>query len=65
MAVKELKEIKQGDKIVLEGNVYSVKRIEQSEVAKHGKSKCRLELEDDKGNKKLLIRLSDFQVETR
>jgi len=65
MATKELKDIKQGNKIFIENKYYFVKKIEHSDIGKHGKSKCRLELEDEQGNKRLLIRLSDFQVETR
>ncbi|MBI5871932.1 hypothetical protein HZB88_02500 [archaeon] len=40
-------ELKQGDKIKLEGKEYIVKNIEVSALGKHGHRKCRLELENN------------------
>ncbi|MDD5331719.1 MAG: hypothetical protein PHE43_02775 [Candidatus Nanoarchaeia archaeon] len=60
---KELKDLKPGEKINLEGNNYIVKEIEVSNIGKHGRSKCRLVVITSKKEEKILVRLSDMKAE--
>ena len=65
MERKKANEIKPGDKIVIEEQVCIVKKVEVSKIAKHGKSKVRIEAENSKGEVKVVIRPSDFEVEVQ
>ena len=40
------KDLKKGSKIILENVIFTVESIETSKIAKHGKSKCRIEALD-------------------
>lgn len=59
----EAKKIKAGDKIIIEEIICTVKKVEVSNIGKHGKVKCRIETVDDKGNEKVVIRPSDYEFE--
>jgi len=48
-------ELKKGDKIIFDGNNITIEEIEFSKVGKSGKSKCRIEGKDEKGEKKVFI----------
>jgi len=56
------KDLKQGDKILFEGQKLTVISIEVSKIAKHGKQKCRLEALDEKKEKKVFITLADEDI---
>lgn len=64
MATKGVNELKEGDKIIIDGEVCTVKKIEKSKVAKHGKAKCRISAMDSKGKEKVIIRLEKDTIET-
>lgn len=63
MERRKANEIKPGDRVVIEEQVCVVKKVEVSKIAKHGKSKVRIEAESSKGEIKVVIRPSDFEVE--
>ena len=65
MEKKKADSIKPGDKITIEEQVCIVKKVEVSKIAKHGKSKVRIEAENSKGEVKVVIRPSDFEVEVQ
>jgi len=46
-------DLKQGDKIIFEGQKLTVLSIEVSKIGKHGKQKCRLETSDENKEKKI------------
>jgi len=66
MAKKKFSELKQGDKILVYGDFFIIKKIEFSEKGiKQGRSKCRIEAENEKtGEKKVIIRLADEYAES-
>jgi translation elongation factor P/translation initiation factor 5A len=64
MPEKEVKKLKQGETILLEGSKYKIEKIEFSAIGKHGKSKCRIEASNDKGEKKVVIKVADDTIET-
>lgn len=57
----EVKDLKVGDKVKIDGESCIVKSIERSKVAKHGKAKVRLVL-DIKGKEKIIVRLESDEV---
>ncbi len=57
----EVKDLKVGDKVKIDGKDCIVKSIEKSKVAKHGKAKVRLVL-DVKGKEKVVIKLESDEV---
>ena len=61
----EIKELKTNDKFVLEGEEYTVKKIEVSKIGKHGRAKVRIEAKTKKNEDRILIRVSDEQVEKK
>jgi translation elongation factor P/translation initiation factor 5A len=67
MAKKQFGELKQGDKIVIFGDVLVVKKIELSEKGvKQGRTKARVEAENEKtGEEKVIIRLAKEEVEVK
>ncbi len=58
-------ELKQGDRIRLEGKEYIVKNIEVSALGKHGKRKCRLELENVQTKEaEVAIKIAEEEIES-
>ncbi len=64
MAEKAVKDLKEGDTIIFDGQEYQVKKLEISNVGKFGNRKCRVELTGKPGNK-IIIKLADELVEYR
>ncbi len=60
---KQADRLKTGDKIKLGGENVSILKIEFSDIGKHGKRKCRMEVKTDKGEKLVIIRPSDFMFD--
>ncbi len=63
MPEREVKDLKQGELILIEDAIYTIKKLEFSSIAKHGKSKCRIEAVNDKGEEKVVIRLAEDTIE--
>ncbi|MDP4012397.1 MAG: hypothetical protein Q8R00_02220 [Candidatus Nanoarchaeia archaeon] len=63
MERKKANTIKIGDKVTIEEEICTVKKVEVSKIGKHGKSKVRIEADNQKGETKVIIRPSDFEVE--
>lgn len=61
----EIKDLQVNDKFVLEGEEYTVKKIEVSKIGKHGRSKVRVEAKTKNGDDKILIRVSTEIVEKK
>ena len=66
---KKAKEIKEGEKIEIAGREFEVKNIEisSSESGKAGRKggrKVRIEAEDSKGEKMVLVRPEDYPLKT-
>ncbi len=59
------KDLKKGDKIVLDNENLIVEKIEVSKIGKHGKSKCRLECLNNKNEKKIFIVLADDEIQVQ
>jgi len=57
---KKANELKKGDKIKLAGQEGIVEAIELSDIGKHGKRKCRLEVRLPNGEKTIIIRPEDY-----
>jgi len=57
---KKANELKKGDKVKIAGQEGIVENIEFSEIGKHGKRKCRLEIRLLNGEKIVLIRPEDY-----
>lgn len=64
MAQKKAKDLKKGEKIFLDNIQYTVSSIEVSKIGKFGKAKARLEVIDDKKQKKIFIVLADEDIKT-
>ena len=58
----EIKDLKENDVFILEGEEYTVKKIEVSKIGKHGRSKVRVEVKTKSGDDKILIRVSTEQI---
>jgi len=64
MPKKQFGELKPGDKIRVFGDVLEVKKVELSEKGvKQGRTKCRVEAANEKGELKVIIRLANEQAE--
>jgi len=65
MAKKPYSDLKEGDKITVFGETLTIKKIEFSgQGVKKGRSKCRVEAENEKTKEqKVIIRLANEQVE--
>lgn len=63
MERRKANQIQVGDKVVIEDQVCIVKKVENSNIGKHGKTKVRIEAENSKGEVKVVIRPSDYDVE--
>ena len=63
MVKKEAGKLKVGEKVKLPDGNATVKKIELSNIGKHGTAKCRIEALSDKGELKILIRPSNYPVE--
>ncbi len=61
---KQAKDIQKGEKILVSGQECNVNDIELSEIGKHGKRKCRLDLTTQRGEKIVIIRPEDYPVDT-
>ena len=59
----EAKDVKVDDKVIIDDNTYTVKKVEHSNIGKHGSSKVRLELLDDNGKRIVEILLMDDMVD--
>lgn len=64
MMGKQAKDLTKGEKIIVAGQECTVNDIEISEIGKHGKRKCRLDLITSRGEKIVIIRPEDYPVET-
>jgi translation elongation factor P/translation initiation factor 5A len=63
---KQFGELKAGDKILVFGELLEIKKIELSEKGvKQGRTKCRVEAANQKGEQKIIIRLANEQVEVK
>jgi translation elongation factor P/translation initiation factor 5A len=61
---KQYGELKAGDKIIVFGEKLEVKKVDLSEKGiKQGKTKCRVEAVNGKGEQKVIIRLANESVE--
>ncbi|MBI4159195.1 hypothetical protein HY500_02970 [Candidatus Woesearchaeota archaeon] len=56
------KNLKNGDKIVINLMNLTVENVEVSKIAKHGKAKCRIEALTKNNEKKVLIVLADDEI---
>ena len=65
MARVQYKELKKGDKIIVYGDKFIIKKIEFSgKGLKKGKEKCRIEAKNEKSaEQKVIIRLANEYVE--
>ncbi len=61
---KQAKDIQKGEKILVSSQECTVNDIEISEIGKHGKRKCRLDLTTFRGDRIVIIRPEDYPVET-
>ncbi len=59
----EAKDIKPGDKVEIDGEKFTVKTVEVSDIGKHGHVKVRLDLVDEEGEPQTEILLADDEVE--
>lgn len=57
----EVKDLKEGDEVEIDGNKGIVKSLEKSKVAKHGKAKVRIVL-DCSGKDKVFIKLESDEI---
>lgn len=63
MAEKIIKELKEGDLVLIDDSKYKIKKLEFSNIGKHGKSKCRIEAMNNAGEKKVIIKVVDDTIE--
>lgn len=64
MTKKQYAELKPGDKIKIFNEALTIKKIDLSEKGiKQGRTKCRVEAVNSKGELKIIIRLANEQVE--
>lgn len=59
---KKASELKKGDKVKIAAQEGIVENIELSEIGKHGKRKCRLEIRLSNGKKTVIIRPEDYPL---
>jgi len=65
MAEKLYKDLKKGNKIVINDEAHIIEKIEFSKPGKLGKSKCRIEAKNLKNNElKIIVRVSEDTVKT-
>ena len=57
---KQAKDLKKGDKVNIAGQDGMVEAIEISDIGKHGKRKCRLEIIFSNEEKTIIIRPEDY-----
>lgn len=58
------KDLKQGQKIVIADQTFTVQEIEISEIGKHGKRKVRVEAITEEGQKIVVIRPEDYPFDS-
>lgn len=63
MTEKEVKDLKEGDEILIDDVKFKIKKIESSQMGKHGKSKCRIEAVNDAGEEKVIIKIAEDTIE--
>jgi len=63
MSEKEVKDLKKGEFVLIDDSKYRIENIEFSNIGKHGKSKCRIEAVNDKGEKKVVIKIAEDTIE--
>ena len=56
------KDLKKGDRILYEGEILEVTKVEVSNIGKHGRAKVRIEAKNKKGEEKVLIRPDEADV---
>ena len=56
-------QLKKGDKVILDGEIFTIENIEFSKIGKMGKSKCRLETLSKNKEKKVFILQTDQEIE--
>lgn len=66
MAKKQVKDLKEGDKIISFNQKFIIKKIEFSEKGvKQGRAKSRIEVENEQtGEQKVIIKLAEESVDT-
>ncbi|MDP6642301.1 MAG: hypothetical protein QGF74_02910 [Candidatus Nanoarchaeia archaeon] len=65
MTDKLYKDLKKGDKIIINDEVYLIEKIEFSKVGKLGKSKCRIDSINEKTKEsKVIVRVSEDTIKT-
>ena len=57
------KDLKENDKIIITGQKAAIKKIEFSDIGKHGKRKARIEAITEKNEKIIIIRPEDYPFE--
>lgn len=57
------KSLRKGDKIKIAGKICQIIGIELSDIGKHGKRKCRIEAQAEKGERLVIIRPEDYPFE--
>lgn len=56
-------ELKECNKIILDGEKFTIEKIEFSKIGKMGKAKCRMEAINDKKERKVFILLTDQEIQ--
>ena len=56
------KDLKKGNKIIVDGINLIVEKIEVSKIGKHGKAKCRIEAINENKEKKVFIVQADDDI---
>jgi translation elongation factor P/translation initiation factor 5A len=62
---KPASQIKLGDTIILAGAKMKVTAVEHSDIGKQGAKKSRIEAQNDKGEKTVLIRPAEYPIEVQ
>ena len=61
---KKAEQLKSGDSLVVSGKKCVVQTIEISDIGKQGVKKCRIELKTPEGEKIIIVRPSDYPLDT-
>lgn len=60
---KNIKDLKEGEFVIIDSTKCKIKKLEFSNIGKHGKSKCRIEAVSDSGEEKIAIKIADDTIE--